>query len=204
MNKCLVIALLIIGTWCFTRVESQCREQVVSQFGAVYTRAVRIGEDDYEDFDNGTLVYDGIGHRVHITTSDYSMTRRLKEEFICADSEMGYKSVAVLLDGTCKVRKGYFFELEVPKVDEFKGEVVIGGGSEIMEESIYFGYDQRERNEFILTTMKCGPVKIVVSLADRNFHMEYSFYDLTASIPVDAFVIKCNGQQNMECGASFF
>lgn len=48
-------------------------------------------------------------------------------------------SVVVLLNGTCWVRKGYFFNLEIPGKDDHTGDVVIGGGNEAMKESIYRG-----------------------------------------------------------------
>ena len=43
------------------------------------------------------------------------------------------------MDGTCLVRKGYFFNLEIPEKDDYIGEVTIGGGNEMMKESIYQG-----------------------------------------------------------------
>ena len=49
------------------------------------------------------------------------------------------------MNGTCLVRKGYFFNLEIPGKDDHTGDVVIGGGIETMEESIYQG-----RCEFML------------------------------------------------------
>ncbi|KAI6657565.1 hypothetical protein LOD99_308 [Oopsacas minuta] len=201
MKNSLVIAIILIGTCCIAKVDSLCKGEEARQFEAVYQRMMRVGEDNYEEFDEGNIAYDGIGYRIAVTTNPGSMTRKLLQEFICRDDLMDteFKSVAVLLDGTCKIRKGYFFNLDIPDQDDFKEDVIIGGGNETMSESIYTGRSNTYRHEFIVTTEKCGPLEIVYADVDGDVHLRWNFYNLTSNFPVDAFVIKCAGQPDEEC-----
>ena len=48
---------------------------------------VRIGEDNYEEFDEGTIAYDGPGKRMAFQTSSRSDSRRVLKEYICKDSD---------------------------------------------------------------------------------------------------------------------
>lgn len=49
---------------------------------------MRIGEDNYEEFDEGNITYDGIGYRMVIVTDPNSKTRKLAQEFTCRDDSM--------------------------------------------------------------------------------------------------------------------
>ena len=49
---------------------------------------MRIGEDNYEEIDEGNITYDGIGFRMAITTDPNSKMRKLAHEFTCRDDSM--------------------------------------------------------------------------------------------------------------------
>ena len=46
---------------------------------------MKIGEDSYEEFDEGTLSYDGVGERFAFVTDPRSDSRRILKEYVCRD-----------------------------------------------------------------------------------------------------------------------